>query len=53
VILDSCFLIDVMVGDDHAIAKRDELIGDGTAIAVAAPSSTEVERVDGLTVSPY
>lgn len=52
-ILDSCFLIDVMVGDDHAIAKRDELIGDGTAIAVAAPSSTEVERVDGLTVSPY
>lgn len=43
-ILDSCFLIDVMTKDDGAIAKREEILQSGVPTVVAAPSSTEVER---------
>jgi len=43
VILDSCFLIDVMVGDDHAVTKKDELLDSSVATGVPAPSVTEVE----------
>lgn len=43
-ILDSCFLIDVMTRDRAALAKRDELRDDPRPVAVATPSLTEVER---------
>jgi tRNA(fMet)-specific endonuclease VapC len=67
VILDSCFLIDVMARDGAALAKREELRDDPRPICVATPSITEVERgldaedrlrifrsiVEDLSVVPY
>jgi predicted nucleic acid-binding protein len=44
VILDSCFLIDVMARDDAALAKREELRDDPRPICVSTPSITDVER---------
>ena len=66
-ILDSCFLIDVMTRDQAALAKRDELRDDPRPVGVATPSITEVERglgdgarlqafrtiVDDLSVVPF
>lgn len=46
-ILDSCFLIDLMAGDERAVAKLDELVAESRPLAVSALSVTEVER--GLT----
>lgn len=43
-ILDSCFLIDVLASDDGAVAKREEVLANSNPVAVAAPSITEVER---------
>ncbi|GAB3685459.1 hypothetical protein GCM10028857_15990 [Salinarchaeum chitinilyticum] len=43
-ILDSCFLIDVMARDQAALAKRDELRDDPRPTGVATPSIAEVER---------
>lgn len=46
-ILDSSFLIDLMAGDERAVAKLDELVAEGRSLSVSALSVTEVER--GLT----
>lgn len=43
-ILDSCFLIDLMAGDEAAAAKLDELVADGPPLALSAVSVTEIER---------
>jgi predicted nucleic acid-binding protein len=47
VILDSCFLVDLMAGDEAAVAKLDELVAEGRQLSVSTLSVTEVER--GLT----
>jgi len=44
VILDSCFLIDLMAGDGAAVAKLDELVAEGRQLSVSTLSVTEVER---------
>lgn len=41
-ILDSCFLIDLMAEDDAAVALLDDLVTDATPLSVASPSVTEV-----------
>ena len=41
-ILDSCFLIDLMSRDDGAVAKLDELVASATPIGVSALTVTEV-----------
>lgn len=43
-ILDSCFLIDLMAGDGAAVAKLDELVAEGRQLSVSTLSVTEVER---------
>ena len=43
-ILDSCFLIDLMAGDAAAAAKLDELVDEGRPLALSAVSVTEIER---------
>ncbi|MFB6308311.1 MAG: PIN domain-containing protein [Haloarculaceae archaeon] len=43
-ILDSCFLIDLMAGDEAAVAKLDELVAKRRPLAVSTPSVTEIER---------
>lgn len=43
-ILDSCFLIDVMTAEEAAVAKLEELEAGARPVAVATPSITEVER---------
>ena len=43
-ILDSCFFIDLMSGDEAAAAKLDELVTDGRVLSVSAITVTEVER---------
>lgn len=43
-ILDSCFLIDLMAGDEAAIAKLDELVAEKRPLSIATLSVTEVER---------
>lgn len=66
-ILDSCFLIDLMMDDDAAGAKLDELLDNPRRTILPAPTVTEVERglgstarrqafrgiVDELSVVPY
>lgn len=66
-ILDSCFLIDLMAGDEGAIAKLDELTENASPMALSAITVTEVgiglggdaEReafdrlVDRMTVVPF
>jgi predicted nucleic acid-binding protein len=47
VILDSCFVVDLMTGDEAAVAKLDELVAEGRQLSVSTLSVTEVER--GLT----
>lgn len=42
-ILDSSFLVDLMAGDDGAVAKLDELVADASPVAVSALTVTEVE----------
>jgi len=44
VILDSCFFIDLMGGDEAAVAKLDELVIDGRVLSVSSITVTEVER---------
>lgn len=46
-ILDSCFVVDLMTGDEAAVAKLDELVAEGRQLSVSTLSVTEVER--GLT----
>lgn len=46
-ILDSCFLIDLLAVDEAAVAKLEELVADGVPLAVSAITVTEVRR--GLT----
>lgn len=41
-ILDSCFLIDLMSRDDGAVAKLDELVASATPLGVSALTVTEV-----------
>lgn len=41
-ILDSCFLIDLMAGDKQAVAKLDELVETGTPVGVSTLTVTEV-----------
>lgn len=43
-ILDSCFFIDLMGGDEAAIVKLDEVVGDGRPLSASAITITEVER---------
>ena len=43
-ILDSCFFIDLMGGDEAAVAKLDELVIDGRVLSVSSITVTEVER---------
>ena len=43
-ILDSCFFIDLMRGDEAASAKLEGLVVDGTALSVSTVSVTEIER---------
>lgn len=43
-ILDSCFLIDLMASDEAAAAKLDELVEESRPLSVAAVSVTEIER---------
>lgn len=43
-ILDSCFLIDLMASDEGALAKLDELVGEGRPLSVSTLSVTEIER---------
>lgn len=43
-ILDSCFLVDLMASDAGAVAKLDALVGEGRRLSVAAVSVTEVAR---------
>jgi predicted nucleic acid-binding protein len=44
VILDSCFLIDLMASDAGAVAKLDGLVEDNRRLSVATVSVTEVAR---------
>jgi len=44
VILDSCFLIDLMASDAGAVAKLDALVGDSRRLSVSAVSVTEGAR---------
>jgi len=44
VILDLCFFIDLMGGDEAAVAKLDELVIDGRVLSVSSITVTEVER---------
>jgi predicted nucleic acid-binding protein len=44
VILDSCFLIDLMASDPGAVAKLDGFVEDGRLLSVATVSVTEVAR---------
>lgn len=46
-ILDSCFVVDLMTDDEAAVAKLDELVAEGRQLSVSTLSVTEVER--GLT----
>lgn len=41
-ILDSCFLIDLMAGDERAVAKLDELVENATPMGVSTLTVTEV-----------
>lgn len=41
-ILDSCFLIDLMAGDERAVAKLDELVDTATPVGVSTLTVTEV-----------
>mgnify|MGYP002761086721 CR=1 FL=1 len=43
-ILDSCFLIDLMASDPGAVAKLDGFVEDGRLLSVATVSVTEVAR---------
>ncbi|MFB6150446.1 MAG: PIN domain-containing protein [Haloarculaceae archaeon] len=43
-ILGSCFLSNLMAGDEGAVAKLDELVAEGRPLSVSTPSVTEVER---------
>ena len=43
-ILDSCFFIDLMGGDEAAVAKLDELVINGRVLSVSSITVTEVER---------
>jgi len=45
VILDSCFLIDLMAGDEGAKAKLEELVHDGTLLTTSTLTVTEVATV--------
>jgi predicted nucleic acid-binding protein len=44
VILDSCFFIDLIGGDEAATAKLTELVADGRPLSVSTVSVTEIER---------
>lgn len=64
-ILDSCFLVDLMADDERAVAKLDELVAEGRRLSVSTLSVTELERgldrsrdafdavVDEMDVVPY
>lgn len=65
-ILDSCFLIDVMQADEAAVAKLGELAEDPRPVAVTTPSLSEVKRgmsdakrrefeavIDGFSTVPF
>lgn len=41
-ILDSCFLIDLMASDDRAVAKLDELVENATPTGISTLTVTEV-----------
>lgn len=43
-ILDSCFPIDLMAGDEAAMAKLDALVNDGRRLTLPAVTVTEVQR---------
>lgn len=43
-ILDSCFLVDLLSGDEAAVVKLDEVVENGTSMAVSALTITEVRR---------
>lgn len=43
-ILDSCFLIDLMAGDEAAVAKLDELVAERRPLSTSTLSVTEIER---------
>lgn len=43
-ILDSCFLVDLLAGDEAAVVKLDELVDTGASLEVSALSVTEVRR---------
>lgn len=53
-ILDACFLVDLMDGDEAAVAKLDELVSAGRTIGVSTLTVTGVERgLDGTVRDPF
>lgn len=43
-ILDSCFLVDLLAGDDAAVVKLETLVEDGTSLELSTLTVTEVRR---------